>query len=83
MDEAVGSGRLMVRVGAIGKRMVEVEDLLNGSWAEGISTKAVGELMQAGLPTCRSRSECCGEAMVVGALQECTVCVPIIPLFSK
>ena len=65
MYEAIRSGGLMVRRGAIGRRMVEVEDLLNGSCVEGVSTKLVEELMQAGLPTCRSRNECWWEAMMV------------------
>lgn len=56
----------MVNVGAIGRCMVKVEDLLDRSWVRGISTIGVEELMQEGLPTCRSRNECCWEAMVVG-----------------
>ena len=72
----------MVRVDAIGRRMVEIEDLLNGSCAKGVSTKVVEKLMQAGLPTCRSRNECCWEAMVMGALRDCQGRIPIIPEFS-
>lgn len=57
----------MVRAGAIGRRMIEVEDLLNGSCTQGaVSTKVGEELMRAGLPTCRSRNECWWEAMVEG-----------------
>lgn len=72
----------MVSVGAIGRCMVEVKDLLDGSWVRGVSIIVVEELMQAGLPTCRSRNECCWEAMVVGARQERTGHVPVIALFS-
>lgn len=73
----------MVRIGAVGRRMVEVKDLLDGSCAERVSVKTVEELMKAGLPTCRSRNECCWEAMVVGARQESTGRIRIVPVFLQ
>lgn len=56
-------------VGTIGGHMIKVKYLLNGSWVKRVRTQVVEKLIQAGLPTCRSRNECCWEAMVTGACQ--------------